>query len=71
MTYTLVQKYDLSKLKPIVENNNYALYTLGYVKENIKKGIRLDKKTNEQVEVLVQITPKLQVIKVFSQNKTR
>lgn len=55
----IIQDYDISTLKPIMENDSYAIYTLGNISETIKKGIRFNKKTKEKVEVQVdmKLTP--------------
>ena len=62
-------KYNLTTLTPVVENESYALYTLGQVNENLWKGVRVNKKTNEQEEVKIQKLPQIKVIEVLQ--KTR
>ena len=63
-------KFNLSELKPILESDAYALYTLGQVKDNLWKGVRVNKKTQEQDEVLVEKHPVVRVVEVGHQ-KTR
>lgn len=66
------KKFDLSTIKPIIESDLYAIYVLGYVTETVRKGIRYNKKTKEQVEVKVQMLPTPHVIDIISseiQNK--
>lgn len=62
---TFTFDYDLSQLKPIMENDTYAIYTLGNITETIRKGIRLNKKTNEKVEVHVEMKPMPHVIAII------
>lgn len=61
----IVQKYDLSKIKPLIQNDNYALYGMGYINDKIRKGVRLNKKTNEQVDVVIEMIPKVRVIEII------
>ena len=35
--------YDLTTLKAVIESDLYAVYTLGQIKENLWKGVRLNK----------------------------
>ena len=65
----MIQKYDLSKLTPIIENKDYAIYTLGQVNDNLWKAVRLNKKTQEQDEVKIEKLPKLRVIEVLTQHQ--
>lgn len=65
MSYTLTQKYDLSKLKPILENDRYALYGFGYITETVRKGIRVNKQTKEQVDVIIETKPNIRVISII------
>ena len=46
-------KFDLTTLKPVIESELYAVYTLGQINENTWKGVRLNKKTLVQEEVKV------------------
>jgi len=63
----MIQKYDLTKLTPIMESKQYAVYTLGQINKNLWKAVRLNKKTEEQDEVKVEKLPKLRVIEVLTQ----
>lgn len=65
----MIQKYDLSKLTPIMESKQYAVFTLGQINDNLWKAVRLNKKTSEQDEVKVEKLPKLRVIEVLNQNQ--
>lgn len=56
--------YNLLTLKPVIESDLYAVYTLGQIRENLWKGVHLNKKTNEQYEVTVQKFPAYRVIEV-------
>ena len=59
--------FDLTTIKPILESKTYALYTMGQVAENLWKGVRVDKRTQEQVEVYVSKSP----IRVVEKPHTR
>lgn len=61
----IVQKYDLSNMKPLIQNDNYALYGMEYINDKIRKGVRLNKKTNEQVDVVIEMIPKVRVIEII------
>lgn len=61
----IIQKYDLSKMQPILQNDNYALYGLGFINEITRKGVRVDKRTGEQVDVIVQTVPGVRVIEII------
>lgn len=56
--------YNLSTLKAVLGSDLYAVYTLGQIRENLWKGVCLDKKTQEQYEVTVQKFPAYRVIEV-------
>lgn len=60
-----VQKYDLSKMKPLIQNDSYALYSIESINDKTSKGIRLDKRTNEQVDVIIQTVPNVRVIEII------
>lgn len=48
---------DLTTLKLVMENDKFALYIISELyKDGKYKGIRLDKRTNKQVEVYIQKT---------------
>lgn len=66
--YSQILKYDLSKLKPIIENEKYEIYKLGHISENVAKGVRVDKNTCEQVDVHIELYPKIRVIAVIRDN---
>ena len=61
-------KFDLTQLKAITENSTYALYTLGQINENLWKGVRVNKKTQEQDEVTIEKLPIVRVISVNNQH---
>lgn len=61
----IIQKYDLSKMQPILQNDNYALYGLGFINETTRKGVRVNKRTGEQVDVIVQTVPSVRVIEII------
>lgn len=52
--------YDLTTMKAIMENNKFALYLITELANKKKKltykGVRLDKRTNNQVEVYIEKT---------------
>ena len=48
---TIIQEYDLSGLKPLYETKDYVIYKLGYITEEIAKGIRVNKKTQDLKEL--------------------
>lgn len=52
--------YDLTTMKAIMENDKFALYIISELenkkKKLIYKGVRLDKRNNQQVEVYVEKT---------------
>lgn len=60
--------YNLDKLKPLIENDKFALYGLGYITETTRKGVRVNKQTNEQVEVIISTIPKIHVITILQNN---
>lgn len=48
---------DITTMKAIMENDKFALYIITELyKEGKYKGIRLDKRTNKQVEVYIEKT---------------
>ena len=50
-------KIDLTTMNAIMENDKFALYIVSELsKEGKYKGVRLDKRTNAQVEVYIQKT---------------
>lgn len=61
----MIQKYDLSKLTPLIENDKYALYGLGYIREDLRKGIRYNKETKEQTDVIISTRPYIQVVSII------
>lgn len=61
----IVQKYDISKMKPIMENDTYAIYDLGFINDNLKKAIRVNKKTQEQVDVELELKPVMRVVAII------
>lgn len=63
------KKYDFTKMKAILENDLYAVYQISKIENNNANGIRLNKKTNEIVNVKLQIIPKIRVIDIINQNK--
>ena len=62
----IVQKYDLSNMKPLIHNDIYALYGMEYINDKIRKGVRLDKRTNKQVDVIIEMIPKVRVIEIIT-----
>lgn len=52
--------YDLTTMKAIMENDKFALYSITELTNKKKKltykGVRLDKRTNNQVEVYIEKT---------------
>jgi len=52
--------YDLATMKAIMENDKFALYIVSELENKKKKltykGVRLDKRTNQQVEVFIEKT---------------
>lgn len=36
-----------------------------YINDRIRKGVRLDKRTNEQVDVVIEMIPKVRVIEII------
>lgn len=65
MSFKITQKYNISKLTPILENETYALYGLGYINETVRKGIRVNKQTKEQVDVIIDTKPNIHVISII------
>ena len=65
----MTQKYDLSKLTPVMESKQYAVYTLGQINDNLWKAVRVTKLTDIQDEVRVEKLPKFRVIEVLTQNQ--
>lgn len=63
--------FDLSELKPIIENEIYAIYTLGQINDNLWKAVRYNKQTKEQVEVTIEKEPKVRVVQVFYKTRSR
>lgn len=61
----IVQQYDLSKMKPLIQNDSYALYSIESINDKTRKGIRLDKRTNEHVNVIIQTVPNVRVIEII------
>ena len=54
--------YKLDGLKPVLENEKFALYTLGQANDKTYKGVRLEKATGKQVEVAISLQPKPHVV---------
>lgn len=52
--------YDLTTMKAIMENDKFALYIVSELENKKKKltykGVRLDKRNNQQVEVYIEKT---------------
>ncbi|MBO4622310.1 MAG: hypothetical protein J5691_00260 [Bacilli bacterium] len=52
--------YDLTTMKAIMENDKFALYIVTELENKKKKltykGVRLDKRNNQQVEVYIEKT---------------
>jgi len=67
----MIQKYDLSKLTPVMESKQYKVYTLGQISDNVWKGVRVEIKTQDQVDVKVEKFPSWRVIEVLQSYKTR
>ena len=57
-------KYDLTTLKLLKQNDTYALYLVQMLNDKTAKGVRLNKKTNDQVEVKLQMKPDVRVIEL-------
>lgn len=53
--------FDLSTMKLIMENELYAIYISSKINNNKFKGIRVDKKTKKQVEVIIEKYPKKEI----------
>lgn len=51
-------KYDVSKLKPFIENSEWKAYTLGHITEDKTKGVVVYNKSQEQYEAVVDIKRK-------------
>lgn len=68
MSHTFYQKYDLKHLKPVMENEVYAVYQLGYINDNLAKGVRVNKNTGEQLDVQIQLYPRLQIVSIIRDN---
>lgn len=66
----IIQEYDLSSLKPLFETNDYAIYKLGYITDEITKGVRLNKKTNKQEEIQIKLIPTPHIIKILTNQKS-
>lgn len=64
-------KFDLTQLKAISENKDYALYTLGQINKNLWKGVRVNKKTEEQDEVTIEKLPKVRVVQILTNNNQK
>jgi hypothetical protein len=67
---TIIQEYDLSGLKPLYETKDYVIYKLGYITEEIAKGIRVNKKTQEQTDIQIKLTPKPHIIAVLDKKRS-
>lgn len=48
---------DLTTMKSIMENNIFALYIVKELGKNKYEGIRLDKRNNQQVKVIIEKYP--------------
>lgn len=62
-------KIDLANLKPILQNEKYALYILSQIKDNLYSGIRLNKENNTQTRVNIQKLPKIRVVDIYYNDK--
>ena len=51
-------KYDLTTLKVVLENEIFAVYIISQINQTKYKGVRLDKRTNKQAEVIIEKYPK-------------
>lgn len=52
-----VQKYDLSGIPPLFETSEYIVYKLGYITDDLAKGVKVNKDTNEQIDIQIKLTP--------------
>lgn len=66
---TKMVKIDLTNLKPVLQNEKYALYILSQIKDNLYSGIRLDKQSNTQVKVNIEKLPKIRVVDIYHHDK--
>ena len=66
---TKMVKIDLTNLKPILQNEKYALYILSQIKDNLYSGIRLNKENNTQTRVNIQKLPKIRVVDIYYNDK--
>lgn len=62
-------KVDLTNLKPILQNEKYALYILSQIKDNLYSGIRLNKEDKSQTRVNIQKLPKIRVVDIYYNDK--
>lgn len=62
-------KVDLTNLKPILQNEKYALYILSQINDNLFAGIRLNKEDKSQTRVNIQKLPKIRVVDIFHSGK--
>ena len=66
---TKMVKIDLTNLKPVLQNEKYALYILSQIKDNLYSGIRLNKENNIQTRVNIQKLPKIRVVDIYYNDK--
>ena len=66
---TKMVKIDLTNLKPVLQNEKYALYILSQIKDNLYSGIRLDKQSKAQVRVNIEKLPKIRVVDIYHNDK--
>ncbi len=66
---TKMVKIDLTNLKPVLQNEKYALYILSQIKDNLYSGIRLDKQSKDQVRVNIEKLPKIRVVDIYYNDK--
>lgn len=48
--------YDLSTMEVVMQNDKFALYLVSLIKGNKYNGVRLDKRNNSQIEVIIEKT---------------
>lgn len=51
-------KYEVSKLKPFIENSEWKVYTLGHITDDKTKGVVVYNESQEQYEAVVDIKRK-------------
>lgn len=66
---TNMVKIDLTNLRPVLQNEKYALYILSQIKDNLYLGIRLNKENNTQTRVNIQKLPKIRVVDIYYNDK--